>query len=54
MMIDTVELAKLAGEPDVGVATWNDFDSMAFRVRVNAVRGAKVLDHRGFVKNVGA
>lgn len=52
--IDTVEYAYLQGEDGVVTETRNGFDVDGVETKVRLVFGAKALDWRGIVRNVGA
>lgn len=52
--IDTVEYAYLEGEEGVYTETRNGFDVDGVEVKVRLDFGAKAIDYRGMVKNVGA
>jgi len=52
--IDTIELAYLEGQDGVFTERKLDFDTDGFAVKARVDRGAKVIDHRGLVKNAGA
>ena len=53
-MIDTVEYAYMEGEEGLYTETRNgfDIDGVEFKVRLDF--GAKALDWRGMIRNVGA